>query len=56
MVKAFIVVELARIPGIVGDEVYASGKYAEGAAMFETLVMDDTYEEFLTLPAYRAIA
>ena len=56
MVKALIVDELARTPGIVGDEVYSSGKYAEGAAMFEKLVMDDNYEEFLTLPAYRAIA
>ena len=56
MVKALIVDELARTPGIVGDEVYSSGKYAEGAAMFEKLVMGDNYEEFLTLPAYRAIA
>ncbi len=56
MVKALIVSELAMTPGIVGDEVYAAGKYAEGAAMFEQLVMDDSYEEFLTLPAYRAIA
>ena len=56
MVKALIVDELARTPGIVGDEIYSAGKYTEGAAMFEKLVMDDNYEEFLTLPAYRAIA
>ena len=48
--------ELTKTPGIVGDAVYATGKYAEGAAMFEALVMDDNYEEFLTLPAYRAMA
>ena len=39
-----------------GDAAYAAGKYVEGAAMFEKLIMDDVYEEFLTLPAYRAIA
>jgi malate synthase len=48
--------ELKKTPGIVGDAVYATGKYAEGAAMFETLILNDNYEEFLTLPAYRAIA
>jgi len=48
--------ELKKTPGIVGDAAYAAGKYVEGAAMFEKLIMDDVYEEFLTLPAYRAIA
>ena len=56
MVTPLIKDELTKTPGIVGDAVYASGKYVEGAAMFEGLVMDDNYEEFLTLPAYRAIA
>jgi malate synthase len=56
MVKPLIADELAKTPSIVGQAAYAAGKYAEGAAMFETLVMDDNYEEFLTLPAYRAIA
>ncbi len=56
MVAPLIADELVKTPGIVGDAAFASGKYAEGAAMFEALVMDDSYEEFLTLPAYRAIA
>ncbi len=56
MVRALIVDELTRTPGIVGDGVFANGKYVEGAEMFEQLVMNDDYEEFLTLPAYRAIA
>ena len=30
-----------------------SGIYVNGAAMFEALVVDGNYEEFLTLPAYR---
>ncbi|HEX9392257.1 MAG TPA: malate synthase A [Usitatibacteraceae bacterium] len=48
--------ELTKTPGIVGDAVYAAGKYVEGAKLFEQLVLSDNYEEFLTLPAYRAIA
>ncbi len=56
MVAPLIKDELLKTPGIVGDAVYAVGKYVEGAAMFEGLVMDDNYEEFLTLPAYRAMA
>jgi malate synthase len=56
MVSALTRDELAKTPAIVGDAVYTSGKYAEGARLFEQLVLDDRYEEFLTLPAYRAIA
>jgi malate synthase len=55
LVKTLIADELTKTPAIVGDAAYASGKYVEGAAMFETLVMDEHYEEFLTLPAYRAM-
>ncbi len=56
MVDQLTVDELKKTPGIVGDATWAAGKYVEGAAMFEKLIMDDNYEEFLTLPAYRAIA
>lgn len=56
MVKALIADELTKTPGIAGEATYAAGKYVEGAAMFEKLVIDDHYEEFLTSPAYRAMA
>lgn len=56
MVSPLIADELKKTPGIVGEAAYAAGKYADGAAMLEKLIMDDNYEEFLTLPAYRAIA
>lgn len=55
LTKILIDDELTKTPAIVGEAAYNQGKYAEGAAMFETLVMDDNYEEFLTLPAYRAM-
>jgi malate synthase len=56
MVKTLIADELTNTSGIVGEAAFAAGKYAQGAAMFEALIMNDEYEEFLTLPAYRAIA
>jgi malate synthase len=48
--------ELAKTPSIVGKEAYANGKYEEAARMFEQLSESDEYVEFLTLPAYAAIA
>jgi len=56
MVTVLIADELTKTPSIVGDAAYATGKYVEGAVMFEELIMNDHYEEFLTLPAYRALA
>ncbi len=47
--------ELSLTPDIVGTDAFKAGKFVEGAELFERLVMDDHYEEFLTMPAYRAI-
>jgi len=48
--------ELAKTPSIVGADAYAAGKFAEGARLFEEITTCDDYVEFLTLPAYEAIA
>jgi malate synthase len=48
--------ELARTPSIVGAADYAAGRYADGAKLFEEITTSDEYVEFLTLPAYAAIA
>jgi malate synthase len=55
MVSALVADEIRKTPGIVGDVAYAAGRYVEAADMLEKLILDDRYEEFLTLPAYRAI-
>ena len=47
--------ELPRIKVYLGEPAYAGGKYAEAAQLFEQITADDTYVEFLTLPAYRRI-
>jgi len=41
MVKALIADELTKTPGIAGEAAFQAGKYIEGAAMFEQLIMDD---------------
>jgi malate synthase len=48
--KALLQEELAKVKA--GG---AEGKLDEAAALFENLTVDDTYVEFLTLPAYRQI-
>ncbi len=55
MVSVLVADELRKTPELVGKEAYAAGKYTEGAALLEKLILDDVYEEFLTLPAYRLI-
>jgi len=48
--------ELAKTPSIVGADAFAAGKYVEGAKLFGEITVSDEYVEFLTLPAYRALA
>jgi malate synthase len=48
--------ELKKTPGIVGAEAYATGRYEAGAKLFEEISTADEYVEFLTLPAYQALA
>ncbi len=48
--------ELAKTPSIVGAEAFAAGRYVEGAKLFGELTTSDEYVEFLTLPAYEALA
>ena len=44
--------ELPKVKTHLGDAAFAAGKYEEGARLFERITTDDTYVEFLTLPAY----
>jgi malate synthase len=48
--------ELARVRGEVGEGRYAAGKFPAARALFERLVTAAEFEEFLTLPAYEALA
>lgn len=46
---------LAQIKDLVGEDRYRTGKYVRAAALFDTLVTQSIFEEFLTLRAYREI-
>jgi malate synthase len=54
MVAAMIPEEVAKIRDLLGAA-YAAGKYDEAAGIFAELVANDTFVEFLTLPAYARI-
>jgi malate synthase len=54
MVAVMIPEELAKIRELLGDA-YGQGKYGDAAKIFADLVNNDTFVEFLTLPAYERI-
>lgn len=54
--QALLPQELARVREILGEAQYGAGRYEEAAQMFEKLTLADDFAEFLTLPAYEAIA
>ncbi len=54
MVAAMIPEEMQKIRDLLGDT-YSAGRYDEAARIFADLVNNDTFVEFLTLPAYGRI-
>jgi malate synthase len=54
MVAAMIPEEMGKIRELLG-RAFGEGRYDEAAKIFEDLVDDDTFVEFLTLPAYDRI-
>ena len=51
--KALLPEQLNKIRELVGETRYNSGKYELAARIFDELVTSETFEEFLTLPAYK---
>ena len=45
--------ELENIKKYVGEERFNNGKFKLAAEIFDDLVMNDHFEEFLTLSAYK---
>jgi malate synthase len=54
MVGAMIPEEMIKIRELLGPA-FGSGRYDEAAKIFTDLVNNDTFVEFLTLPAYDRI-
>ncbi len=44
--------ELAKIRALIGEEAYAAGQFETAVRLFDALVTQDTFSEFLTLGAY----
>ena len=54
MVAAMVPEELERIGGLLGPA-FAEGRYEEAAGIVQEITTNDTFVEFLTLPAYERI-
>jgi malate synthase len=47
--------EMEKIKSMVGDKRFASGKYELARRLFDKLVTEKNFAEFLTLSAYRQL-
>ncbi|MFG1419434.1 malate synthase A [Xanthobacter sp. V0B-10] len=54
--KALLDDEMAKLRDVLGAAAYDAGRFPEAIALFSQMSLADTFEEFLTLPAYRLIA
>ncbi|MFG1191750.1 malate synthase A [Xanthobacter flavus] len=54
--RALLDDEMANLRSVLGPEVYDSGRFPEAIKLFSDMTLADSFEEFLTLPAYRLIA
>jgi malate synthase len=55
LVRALLPGELARVRARLGDAAWRAGRYEDAARLFEALVVDDHYAEFLTVPGYERL-
>ncbi|MDQ0215541.1 malate synthase [Oikeobacillus pervagus] len=47
--------ELQRIKQDIGEEAFASGRFHEATQLFDQLILNDAFEEFLTIPGYKIL-
>src|ERR1700722_13925218 len=47
--------EMERVKGEVGAKAFDGGRFKEAVALFSDMSLNDTFDEFLTLPAYKLI-
>ena len=56
LIDRLLAEQLDRIREELGEARYDAGRFAEAAELFDGLVKQDRFEEFLTLPAYDRVA
>lgn len=54
--KALLDDEMTKLRAVLGAEAYDAGRFPEAIKLFSDMSLADTFDEFLTLPAYRLIA
>jgi malate synthase len=47
--------EMERVRGEVGAKAYDGGRFKEATQLFSDMSLSETFDEFLTLPAYKLI-
>jgi malate synthase len=47
--------EMAKLRAALGEATYDGGRFSEAIDLFKTMSLSDTFEEFLTIPAYQLI-
>ncbi len=55
LVRQVVADELAEIRQGIGEDAFAAGMFGQAGTLFEAVSLDDSYAEFLTLPAYEVI-
>jgi malate synthase len=53
--KALLDEEMAGLRQVLPASAFSGGRFAEAVAIFTEMSLSETFEEFLTLPAYRAL-
>jgi malate synthase len=52
LVQGIVREEIASIREAIGEDVYVSGRFEEASELFARVALSDTFEDFLTIPAY----
>jgi malate synthase len=55
LVRALADEEADKVKSAIGDDVFEKGRFAEARQLFDRLIADDDFAEFLTLSAYARI-
>jgi malate synthase len=55
MFRDRLAAEMERVKGEVGAKAFEGGRFKEAIALFSDMSLSDTFDEFLTLPAYKLI-
>lgn len=53
--KQFLTEELEKIKTYIGEKAFSEGRFDEAVTLFNRLVKDENFDDFLTLPAYKYI-